>query len=140
MDGLKLHVVPPQWGYSDVARAVRRRIINIDQYQVIFVMIGRADMVRAVAHLQEAVDDFVSTCKRFNPEAVVVLSGPHSKAYGSQEVGREMSYRRQGHQSFRHGSLQGGFLQDSRAVLFQNWCQKHYVLRYWAVHSGVGSG
>ena len=86
MDGLKIYIQPPQAGYHEVARRIRRQLIPIQDFKIVFAVLGRPDMECQQAELPLALDNFLSAVLRFNPGALVIFAAPIPKGLDSRKL------------------------------------------------------
>ena len=66
----------PYHGWEKASELVRRRILNVEEAKAIFCFIGRADVLQQPEETKERVRELVAALRRFNPKAVIIISGP----------------------------------------------------------------
>ena len=86
LDGLNIRSFLPQFGWSDLARLVRRRIISVAKWAKLYVALGRADIADGVSEVAETLQDLAASITRFNPNIMVVLAGPIPRGSDSRRM------------------------------------------------------
>ena len=77
MERAKVFPLQQEEGFPAVALQLRRSIIDISPFKVIFAYIGRAQVEwQRPAQLADSVLEFVATARRFNTKAIIVIAGP----------------------------------------------------------------
>ena len=76
MDGTHVLIQPPQTGLTQLARLIRRRLIDLQEFDLIFVCVGRADLRCPTKEWGHLTEEFIATVRRFNPLAWISISGP----------------------------------------------------------------
>ena len=79
MDGVMVWCSPDEdKGIWYAARCVRRGLLEVEDYKVIIVLLGRADLPQG--EIMEAVEDLVVNIRRRNPSCFMFISGPIPRA------------------------------------------------------------
>ena len=86
LDDVKISILPPQDGWENLARAVRRRCVDISKFRKLYICLGRADVADGLSEVSGKLQDLFDSIRRFNTNAEIIMTGPVPRGLDSRRL------------------------------------------------------
>ena len=86
LDGIKVQIFPPQSGWADLARLIRRRVVDVTHFHWLYIALGRADVDDDIADVPAVLRDLSDSIYRFNSSVKVIIAGPIPRGADSRRT------------------------------------------------------